>query len=96
MILKPSSIVSRNAQTQLVETEVDREVVMLRLDTGMCYGLNKVGTALWQQITGPVTIATICTTLLRRYDVDAETCERQVLELLSEMHAEGFISIAEH
>ena len=95
-MLKPSSIVSRNTQVQLVETEVDREVVMLRLDTGICYGLNKVGTILWQQITGPVTIAKLCPALLGRYDVDAETCERQVLELLSEMQAEGFISVAEH
>ncbi|HLZ67507.1 MAG TPA: PqqD family protein [Aliidongia sp.] len=69
---------------------------MLRIDTGICYGLNKVGTAVWQQITGPVTVAEICTALLARYDIDAETCERQVQELLGELHAEGLISIAEH
>jgi hypothetical protein len=95
-MLKPSSIVSRNVQVQLAETEVDREAVMLRLDTGICYGLNKVGTVLWQQITGPVTIAEICAALLARYDIDAETCERQVLELLGEMQAEDLISVAEH
>ena len=95
-MLKSSSIVSRNALVQLAETEVDREAVMLRLDTGICYGLNKVGTVIWRQIAGPVTIAEICGTLLARYDVDAGTCERQVLELLSELQAEGFISVAEH
>lgn len=95
-MLKPSFIVSRNAQAQLVETEVDREAVILRLDTGIGYGLNKVGTTIWQQITGPLTIAEICAALFARYDIDAETCERQVLELLSEMQTEGLISVAEH
>ena len=77
--------------TGLLEADVDGEVVALNVDTGNCYGLNRVGSRVWQLLAAPVAIDDICAKLLTEYAVDHGTCERQVLELLEELRAEGIV-----
>ena len=89
--LSLSAIVVRSEN--FIEAEVDGEVVALHVDKGTCYGLNKVGTRVWQQIASPARIGDICATLLREYKIDQATCEREVLDLLEELRAEGMIGV---
>jgi hypothetical protein len=77
----------------LIEAEVDGEVVALHIDKGTCYGLNKVGSRVWQLVAAPTPIRDICATLVSEYQVDPTTCERQVLDLLEELRAEGLVHI---
>ncbi len=77
----------------LIEAEVDGEVVALSIDQGTCYGLNKVGSRIWNLIAEPMRVGDICTKLVAEYDVDMPTCERQVLDLLQELHAEKMIDL---
>jgi hypothetical protein len=74
--------------------EVDGEVVALDAERGVCYGLNRVASHVWGLIDPPARIGEVCTSLINRYDVDAATCERQVLDLLEDLRGEGLIVIA--
>jgi hypothetical protein len=77
----------------LFDAEVDGEIVALHVEKGSCYGLNKVGSRIWQLIEAPTAIGEICATLVSEYKIDPVTCERQVLDLLEELRAEGLIEI---
>jgi hypothetical protein len=63
------------------------------MDTGYCYGLNRVGSRIWSELTVPIGIGDLCAKLLNEFEVDSTTCERDVLDLLHEMRAEGLIAI---
>jgi hypothetical protein len=89
LILSAASIVVRRGG--VVAAEVDGEIVALNPDMRTCYGLNKVGSRVWKLIAEPRRVGDICTSLVREYDVDQATCERQVLKLLQELHGEELI-----
>lgn len=89
LILSAASIVMRRGG--VVAVEVDGEIVALNADMRTCYGLNRVGSRVWKLIAEPSRVGDVCASLVREYDVDQATCERQVLELLQELHGEELI-----
>lgn len=78
-----------------VEAEVDGEIVVLSIERGTCYGLNRVGSRIWSLMSRPSPIHDLCATLLREYKVEPDVCEREVLDLLEELRAEGLIATVE-
>lgn len=87
--LSATTIVVRNGG--FMEAEVDQEVVALSIEKGICYGLNPVGARIWRLLANPIRVADICTALVGEYQVDPEICEREVLDLLKQLRAEGMI-----
>jgi Coenzyme PQQ synthesis protein D (PqqD) len=87
--LSSGAVVARN--DGLLEAEIDNEVVALAIERGTCYGLNRVGSRIWNLLATPMRIGDLCQTLLSEYKVDPNVCERQVLDLLEELQAEGLI-----
>lgn len=78
-----------------IEAEIDNEIVALSIEQGTCYGLNRVGSRIWNLLATPTRISDVCATLLSEYRVDPGVCERQVLDLLEELRAEGLIAMLE-
>src|SRR5438874_1173350 len=74
-----------------IDAEIDNEVVALSIAKGTCYGLNRVGSRIWNLLASPNCIGDICATLLSEYEIDPTTCEQQVLDLLEELQAEGMV-----
>ena len=79
----------------LVEAQVDGEVLALSIEKGTCYGLNKVASRIWTLLAEPKRVSEVCTTLLGAYKVDPDVCERQVLDLLEDLRAQGMITALE-
>ena len=88
--LSAATIVARN--DGFIEAEIDGEIVALSIEQGACYGLNRVGSHIWNLLSKPTRIDDLCATLVAEYAVDAADCERQVLDLLEELRTEGLIS----
>lgn len=88
--LSLTTLVVRNPD--LVEAEIDEEVVTLNIETGNCYGLNSVGSRIWGLLAAPIRGADVCARLIEEFQVQPNTCESQVLELLEALRAEGLIS----
>jgi hypothetical protein len=89
--LSAASIVVR--RDTMVEAEVDGDVVALDIDKGTCYGLNHVGSRIWKIIAEPSRVADVCTRLISEYEVDDETCQRDVLSLLEELRGDDLIEV---
>jgi hypothetical protein len=77
----------------VIEAEIDGEVVAMNLETGFCYGLNRIGSRIWQILSDAVSVSSLCTQLCAEYDVEQETCEQQVLSLLEELIAENLVFV---
>lgn len=77
----------------LIEAEVDGELVALHVDNGTCYGFNGTATRIWAMIEAPKRLGALRDALVAEYDVDPETCERQLVDLLRELEADGLIEL---
>jgi len=75
--------------------EVADEAVLLNLNNEQYYGLDGVGLRMWQALTVGVTIEQGIEELLREYDVDRATLERDVLQLLAELADQGLVEIVD-
>ena len=69
-------------------------MVILDLKSGMYYGLDLLGARVWSLIEQPATVAAIRDTIMADYDVDAETCERDILAFLRHMETAGLVQIS--
>lgn len=76
-----------------VASEVDGEVVMMSIEKGNYYGLNPVGSRIWQLIETPVSVSALCDQLSEEFEVDRDTCQSEVLALLAELEAQSLIEI---
>jgi len=75
----------------LTTAELDGEVVMLSLETSRYYGLNLVGSRIWELLAQPQTLQQVCDTLLNEYDVTRVQCEREVLDVAQKLIDEKLV-----
>ena len=65
--------------------DVGGELAILSLKTGTYYGLNEVGTRIWNLLDQPRTVREIRDYILAEYAVDASRCERDLVVLLADL-----------
>jgi hypothetical protein len=81
------------ASDRVVGCEIDGEIVLLHLDTGIYFGLNPVGAEIWNYIREEKSLEQIRDHLLSRYDVPRSRCETEVRALLGNLVAQGLAGI---
>jgi len=81
------------AAKEQVSCDLAGEAAMLNLKNGVYYGLDPVGARIWNLIQQPRTVSEVLQILLEEYEVDAERCERDLLELLQNLAAEGLVEV---
>lgn len=69
------------------------ETALLHLESGIYYGLDPVGTFIWQCIQEPLPAATILERMLEHYEVDSAQCESDLAALLEQLQSEQLIEI---
>lgn len=82
------------ASPDQVSCPLGDEAAILSLSNTVYYGLNPVGTRVWALLKTPGPVSDLRDALVREYDVDADRCERDLLDLLEKMSAEGLIRIS--
>lgn len=76
-----------------VSSKVGDETVILNVETGRYHGLRGTGVRVWELLGGGTTIAEIERALLEEYDVEAETCRADLLELVRDLRSAGLVEI---
>lgn len=79
---------------EAVHCDLEEEVVILGLKDGVYYGLNPVGSFIWKFIQEPVSVKEIKEAILKEYDVDEETCNNDLQELLGDLLDKGLIEVS--
>jgi hypothetical protein len=81
------------AASEQVSCPLGEESAILNLKNSVYYGMNPVGTRVWNLLKQPRSIGELRDTLLDEYEVEAELCERDLLDLLERMRSEGLIEV---
>jgi hypothetical protein len=80
--LRGSVVVATSSQ---VSCELADEVMILNLNDGVYYGLDAVGTRIWELLQEQRPVTEMRDTLLAEFEVTEERCERDLLRLLNEL-----------
>lgn len=67
------------------------EAILIHLNTGTYFSLNKVGTEFWQMLDGEQTIQAHAATLAVKYNVEAAMVAADLLELAEKMAADNLV-----
>src|SRR5882757_3371528 len=76
-----------------VATEVDREVVLMNVGRGRCYGLGETGTSVWRRLGSPIRVDDLCRELMLEYHADPEVLVKDVISLLEHLQEEGLVRV---
>jgi Coenzyme PQQ synthesis protein D (PqqD) len=80
----PISLDSRVAiHEDAVFRELDGEAVILQLDAGMYFGLDSVGTRLWQLIAAHGSLRSVFEAAVTEFEVAPDVLEQDLLDLVS-------------
>jgi len=82
------------ASRSQVSSDLAGETVLLSMKTARYYGLADVGARIWSLLREPVSVAVICETIGREYDVAPERCEADVVRFLEDLAAHGLVEVA--
>lgn len=74
---------------------VAEEAILIRLDTGTYFSLNKVGTEFWEMLDGRQTIEQHAEAIAHKYNVDAPMVVNDLLELAGKMAADHLVEAVE-
>lgn len=78
---------SENAAYEIVAGEA----ILIRLDTGTYFSLNKIGTEFWEILDGRHSIADHAVTIANNYDVEPDMVLSDLLELAGKMAADDLV-----
>jgi hypothetical protein len=81
------------AASDQVSCDVGGEAAILSLKNGVYYGLDPIGARVWALIQDPVPVNTVRDVIASEYDVDPETCERDLLVLVGELLEQALIEL---
>ena len=81
------------ASVRQVSSDLGNEAVILQLESGVYYGLNEVGAAIWALLREPRAAGEIQEAILAEFAVDADRCHKDVIAILRQFEAEGLIEV---
>jgi hypothetical protein len=67
------------------------EAVMMSIQAGRYYGLNAVASRIWDLLETPQTVAQLCGGIRQEFEVDAQTCETDVLKFARHLVDNGIV-----
>ena len=78
----------------VVFRELEGEAVLLNLESGTYFGLDSVGTRIWQLIEQHGRLASVHDELVREFDVDADAASRDLLDLVGQLADRGLVEVS--
>ena len=86
-----NSIVQR--KNDLLFNEIDGETVLMSIRNSEYYGLNKVGSRIWQLLEDPIAVKSIISKLLDEYEISYNQCFDDTLDFLTILDEKKILSV---
>ena len=80
--------------SETLTQEVGGETVILDLKSETYFGLDEVGTRIWQLLVEQEDMQSITATMLNEYDVEVEQVEKDVQNLLTQLDKAGIVTLS--
>jgi len=74
--------------------ELQGEAVLLHLDSGMYFGLDPVGTRIWQLIAQHERLADVAGAIGAEFEVSDDQCATDLLALVAKLESQGLVTVA--
>ena len=71
---------------------IDGEIVVLNLDSGHYYSLNKTGSVVWSILSESKPLQEAIERIVEKYNIPHKSAEEDVMSLLKMLQKEGLIS----
>ena len=75
--------------------EVDGEMVLLDMESENYFGLDEVGTAIWQAMQEKETLKEVFEVLLDQYEVEEEMLEHDLSDFVGKLVESGLVEVQE-
>jgi hypothetical protein len=85
----PDTIIQR--RNDLLFNEIDGEVVMLSVENGEYYGMDRVGSYIWKLLETPISLLGLVNTLTKKYEVSEERCLEEIRSFIEELETNKLI-----
>jgi hypothetical protein len=69
------------------------EAILIRMDTGTYFSLNKIGTEFWDMLDGQQTLAQHAAVIAAKYNVDVPRVTNDLLELAEKLADERLVDV---
>jgi hypothetical protein len=76
---------------EIVTAQLDGNAVMMSIDNGKYYGMNEIGTVIWDTIEKPVGVEQLVHILADQFYVSKERCQTEVIAFLTKLYNENLI-----
>jgi len=83
--------VQRNQE--MLTSNIGEEIVMMSIDNSAYYGLDPIGSNIWEMLAEPIRVSDLCAQLMQRYEVNEQDCQRDVLNFLNQMRNEDLLTV---
>lgn len=94
-MITPPTLASRvTVSLDVLFQELHGEAVLLNLKTGVYFGLDPVGTRVWQLLQAQTRISDLLQAMVAEYDVTEARCAEDLLALIAEMHAHQIVTLS--
>ncbi len=80
----------------MVASKMDGETVMMSLENSEYYGLNQIGSRIWDLIAEEVQISDLIEQLTEEYEVTYEACKNDVISFLDHLYGKGLVLLYSH
>ena len=79
--------------SEVLAQEVDEETVLLDMKSESYFGLDEVGTRIWQLLKETGNLQTVFDTMLEEYEVDEKQLKKDLLDHVMQLVEAGLISL---
>ena len=79
----------------VVSCDLSGDTALLHVPSGTYFTMNRVGTKVWSLIQHPRPAREVHAVLVECYDVDADDCARDLLQLLNDLSEHRLIAVIE-
>jgi hypothetical protein len=83
------------AKDSIISAELDNEAVLLNVETGIYFGIDAVGTRIWQLLEAGSSVEDIFSQLQEEYDVEPSELRTDLNEFLDVLQANELVQIVD-
>jgi len=80
-------------KSDLLFCHVDDDIVLLDMEAGQYLGFNGVASRIFELLSTPQTLNSLCTQLLEEYAITPENCEAEVKTFLQDLNAKNLLEL---
>lgn len=91
MKITDKTLIKRKAD--IVFSKMDNEVVMLSIEKGEYYGLDEIGTRIWEVIEHEISFLSLIDLLKDEFDVAEDICKKDTMSFLAELNKKNLLLI---